>query len=141
MHVVKQFDLPSELCPEMLKEFSDSLKINVFIEGWPAISTADATSCPCRLKSSASITTHLSTNMPVTFLHILPNIILHFLGIAAIGMRVTRNGVADFASQQFIQWHACPFPFDVPKCHIQPAQHIVDQNTVAPIGMDIRVLP
>ena len=88
-----------------------------------------------------TIAAHLNANMPVSLLHILANVLSHFLLLPSIRVCVGVCRFPAFPTQQLIDGHSRTFPLDVPECLIDSRDGVVEDRAVAPVAVDRGHLP
>ena len=79
--------------------------------------------------------------MAVAFLHELVDVFHDLVGVPPVGVGVERDGVTHLAAQQLVNRHPGALALDVPERHVEPAEHVVLDRAVAPIGGDVGALP
>lgn len=139
--VMQQFDVVAEFHAEILEQLGDRIEIEFFVEstaGEPAVRTA---AFPRGDHAAATVSAHLRAHVPVSFVHVFPDVLGHFFAVAPVGMRVERNRITHLATDQLVYGHAGALAFDVPQRHIECTECVVLNRTVAPIGADVRTLP
>src|SRR5579883_1838746 len=83
----------------------------------------------------------LDSNMVETAFDVGANTVGELLQVASAGMGIAWHGEPAFTAQQFVDRHSRTFAFDVPERLVKPAQGIVQDWAVAPIGAGVSGLP
>ena len=83
----------------------------------------------------------LAANVPIALLQQLLERIGKLFEGPATGRLVGVDRTAAFASQQLVDGQAGPFPQDVPQSRVDPAEGVVQDRSVAPVGTEEGGLP
>src|SRR5262249_33433912 len=89
----------------------------------------------------ATITTHLHADVAIAFVYELLSILSDFLRVTTIGMDVNGGGFTTFAAEQLINRHVRQFALNIPQCHIDAGDRVVQHRTVTPVAVDHHHLP
>ena len=90
---------------------------------------------------ATAVAAHLTAHGQCTAFFVLDDILEDFLGITAVGMPIDHRTFAALAAPQLIHGHVGDFALDVPQCHVDTADGVVEHGAVAPVRVDHHHLP
>src|SRR5262245_39749489 len=88
-----------------------------------------------------TVAAHLNSNMSKALLDLGTHAFFQLLHVSSARVTVAIHGEPTFPADQLVDWLAAALALDVPQSHVQPAQRVVQDRTISPIGTRIGILP